>query len=143
MPGSSHTAVSAQVCSLLCSPHVFKGEVAAWTWNNPPSPHLPPQLPEAWSFRAGEMSAFRKWGANMYSANGPKALPETSARIREGPGRGRSSPALPVQPGELAMIQEAGEVLVLTLHLPTVQTSTTAPTSLGFNFPVCQMGWSG
>lgn len=109
----------------------------------PPSPHLPPQLPEAWSFRAGEMSAFRKWGANMYPANGPKALPGTSTRIREGPRRGHSSPPLPGLPGEPAVIQEAGEVLVLTHHLPTVQTSTTALTSLGFHFPVCPMGWSG
>lgn len=79
----------------------------------------------------------------MYPANDPKALPGTSARIREGPRSGNSSLALPVQPGQPVMIQEAGEVLVLTHHLPTVQTSTIALTSLGFNFPVCKMGWSG
>lgn len=52
-------------------------------------------------------------------------------------------PCLCMQRGEPAMIQEAGEVLVLTHHLPTVQTSTTALTSLGFKFPVCKTGWCG
>lgn len=86
-------------------------------------------------------------GIQCVPARDPEALLGTSARIRENPGWGEQIPLCPCLCGPWSQPRskqwEAGSVLVLTNHQPTVQIGTITLTSLDLSFPVCEMTWSG
>lgn len=83
----------------------------------------------------------------MCTSQGPRSTAGDKCQDQRKPGAGGQIPLCPCLCGPWSQPRskqwEAGSVLVLTNHQPTVQIGTITLTSLDLSFPVCEMTWSG